>query len=291
MSRMRITRAAVGSTAAILLFALMGCEQAVAAPRPAATLDTGFAQMYELRFSTARDCFNSYIRAHPQDPMGEAALAASYLFEEFNKQGVLTSSFFLSDKKLLGGVPNPQRDSQQADFVRTDVQAREMAETLLKTRPRDPDGLFVLTLANGMLADYDALIAKEDIASLALLHQTQQSANLLLSVNPKADDAYLGAANYIIGCLPGYKRFFLGLAGIHGSRALGMQQLKLASDQGHYLKPFAEVLLAMAALRERQPKLARSLLARLHLEFPENPDFANELAKLNRNGEPDGLPR
>lgn len=215
--------------------------------------------------------------------MGQAALAASYLFEEFNKQGILKPSFFLNDKKLLGGVPNPHPDAQQADFLRTDGRARQMAEKLLKTNPRDPNGLLVLTLANGMQADYDALIAKQDIASLWLLRQTKQSAQLLLSVNPHADDAYLalGAANYIIGCLPGYKRFFLSLGGIHGNRTLGMQQLKLASDYGHYLKPFAKVLLSLAALREHQPKLARTLMAQLHREFPRNPDFATELTKLN----------
>jgi hypothetical protein len=271
------------SSAAVLLVALLGMAPASAAARPEATLDNGFAEMYELNFPTARSAFDSYIQAHPKDPMGEAALAASYLFEEFNRQGVLTSAFFLNDKKLLGGVPDPGRDGDQSAFLQANDQARDMAEAMLKTDPRDPDGLLVLTLANGMQADYDALIAKQDIASLWLLRQTKQSAQLLLAVNPHADDAYLalGAANYIIGCLPGYKRFIVSFGGIHGNRALGMQQLNLASENGHYLKPFAKVLLAMAALREKKPKLARTLLAQLHEEYPQNPDFANELAKLN----------
>lgn len=284
----------MGASAAILLIALVAAKPAKAALPPTNTmLDTGFAEMYELRFSHARRTFHSYMREHPKDPMGNAALAASYLFEEFNKQGVLTSSFFLNNKKLLGGIPNPHHDANQADFLRTDQKARDMAEAILKTKPRDPDALFVLTLVNGMQADYDALIAKEDISCLLLLRQTQRTAHLLLAVNPHADDAYLalGAANYIIGCLPGYKRFFLGFAGIHGDRTLGMQQLKLASNKGHYLKPFAKVLLAMAALRERQRTLARSLLAQLHHQFPENTDFANELAKLNQGREPIGYPR
>ncbi len=166
-----------------------------------------------------------------------------------------------------------------------------MAEAILKTSPRNPNALLALTLANGMQADYDALIAKRDLPCLVLLRQTQQSAQLLLVVNPNADDAYLalGAANYIIGCLPAYKRFFLGIAGIHGSRGLGMQQLRLASEKGHYLRPFAKVLLALTALREHQPQLARSLLTELHREFPENPDFARELAKLDPKGESTGF--
>jgi hypothetical protein len=57
--------------------------------------------------------------------------------------------------------------------------------------------------------------------------------------------------------------------------------------QDHYLRPFAKILLALAALREKQPDVARTeLIARTELndlvaEFPENPLFASELAKLN----------
>lgn len=271
------------SGAAIMLILCSGFIPAAAAPRPSGKLDTGFLAMYELDFPHARAIFGSYIRKHPRDPMGQAAMAASYLFEEFNKQGVLTPSFFLNDKKLLGGVPHPRPDSDQREFLRADAQARLLAEARLKIHPRDPDGLLGLTLANGMQADYDALIAKQDLASLWLLRQTKLTADQLLAVNPHADDAYmaLGAANYIIGCLPSYKRFVLSLGGIHGDRTLGMKQLKLASRQGHYLKPFAKVLLALAALREKMPNMARSLLAQLHHRFPRNPDFASELANLN----------
>lgn len=284
MARTRIIKVEISKVAAVVLFIAFCClSPTLAAPRPQATLDAGFSELYELNFSDACATFDSYIRDHPNDPMGPAALAAGYLFKEFNKQGILTSSFFLNDKKLLGGVPNAQRDADQDAFLRTDEQARQMAQKRLKANPRDPDGLLALTLANGMQADFDALIARKDMDSLWLLRQTKQSARLLLSINPQANDAYLalGAANYIIGCLPRYKRFFLSFGGIHGDRALGMQQLKLASDKGHYLKPFAKVMLALAALREKQPELARSLLAELHRQFPRNPHFASELAKLN----------
>ena len=40
------------------------------------------------------------------------AEAASYLFEEFYRQGVMTSEFFLDDKKFLRGIegkPDPER--------------------------------------------------------------------------------------------------------------------------------------------------------------------------------------
>ena len=39
-------------------------------------------------------------------------------------------------------------------------------------------------------------------------------------------------------------------------------------------------MLALAAIRERQPDLARSLFADLNREYPENKVFAHELSLL-----------
>jgi hypothetical protein len=265
-----------------LLFLFQPARASANPPIPH-VLDSGFNRMYELKFSEARKVFHAYIADHPDDPMGQVSLAASYLFEEFNEHGVFTSAFFLNDEKLLGGIPDPGNDAYRAEFLTANSRARQMAQELLDVNQNDPTGLFVITLANGMEADYDALIAKRDMDSLLLLRETQKSARKLLAINPHADDAYLalGAANYIIGCLPAYKRFFLSIGGIHGNRTLGMRQLELASKGGHYLKPFAKVMLALAALREKQPGLARSLFSELHDQFPENHVFASELEKLH----------
>ena len=60
----------------------------------------------------------------------------------------------------------------------------------------------------------------------------------------------------------------------------GLQQLEIAAEHGHYLRPFAKILLAMAALREKKPDVARTQLSELVAEFPTNPLFASELAKV-----------
>ena len=62
----------------------------------------------------------------------------------------------------------------------------------------------------------------------------------------------------------------------------GIEQLRRAATRGHYLMPFAKMLLALAALREKQPDLARSLLTDLTREFPGQPLFARELVLLNK---------
>ena len=85
-----------------------------------------------------------------------------------------------------------------------------------------------------------------------------------------AADNYLGLgmANYFIGSLPGTKRLFLGFAGIHGDKKAGIQQLKITAEHGHYLRPFAKILLALAALREKKTEVARTQLKELVAESP-----------------------
>jgi hypothetical protein len=56
--------------------------------------------------------------------------------------------------------------------------------------------------------------------------------------------------------------------------------LEIAADHGHYLRPFAKILLALAALREKKPEVARTQFKELVAEFLENSLFASELAKL-----------
>jgi len=139
-----------------------------------------------------------------------------------------------------------------------------------------------MTLSVGMQADDASLIDKRQLESLKMIGEADKYAKKLLAIAPDAADGYLGlgTANYIIGSLPGLKKFFLGIAGIHGDKKLGIQQLQAAADHGHYLRPFAKIMLALAALREKKADVARTQLKELVAEFPENPLFASELAKL-----------
>jgi len=257
---------------------------------PVNTLDAGFHDLYSLDFKGGRERFLSYQKLDPDDPMGKAAEAASYLYEEFNAKGIFTSEFFLNDEKFLGGASGSPAENRNDAFLVANRAARDMANARLKADPRDREGLLVLTMTDGMEADYDALIVKKQMAALGLTKQADAEALRLLAVDPNAEDAYmaLGAANYIIGCLPGYKRAFLWFGGVHGDRQRGMDQLQRTAEHGHYLKPFAKAWLALACEREHQQDRARQLLAELAAEFPANPLFARELALLT--SPPDGKP-
>ncbi len=279
-------------TPAISLAQEPAAMPAPAAPAPSAStaspafypvpeLMSGFHQLYEQKFQQARETFNDWHSNHPEEPFGEVALAASFLFEEMYRQGVLTSDFFLNEKRFLHGIDGKPDSVRMNNFHDALSRARVLARQHLKATPKDPEALFALTLAAGMESDADAILEKKQLDGLKRMKEANEYAKQLLAVHPDAADAYVapGIANYIIGSLnPGY-RFALWFGGIHGDKKLGMEQISKTVDNGRYLRPFAKIMLALAARREKQNTLAQKLLHELTEEFPSNDTYAAEYAK------------
>jgi tetratricopeptide (TPR) repeat protein len=248
----------------------------------------GFTLLYEQRFEQARAKFTDWQSRNSSDPFGPTTIAASYLFEEFYRQGVLTSEFYLDDKKFLHGIdgkPNPER---LKGFRQAIASARELAAARLGEKPGDPEALFALTLAAGMESNSNVVLLKKHLDGLKRMKEANDYAKQILALRPDALDAYIapGSANYVIGCLSGTTRFFLWFGGVHGDKKLGMAQVGKTAEGGRYLKPFAKILLALAALREKQPDLAKRLLRELTEEFPQSPAFAAEYAKVTHRPVP-----
>src|SRR6267143_6038122 len=244
-------------------------------------LASGFHLLYAQDFPGAREKFDNWESQHPDEPFGEVAVAASYLFEELFRQGVLSSDFFLNEKRFLHGIEGKPDPGRMKSFQDALDRARKLAKRRLARNNRDPEALFALTLAAGMESNADMMLKKQHIDSLKRLKEANEYAKSLLREQPDANDAYvaLGSANYIIGSLSGGARFMLWFGGIHGDKKLGMHQLEKTIESGRYLQPFAKILLALAARREKQNALAVKLLRELTEEYPESALYAAEYAK------------
>jgi tetratricopeptide (TPR) repeat protein len=245
-------------------------------------IELGFSLLYSLKFDEARRQFEAWQKMNPEDPLGYVAMAASYLFEEFNEHHVLTSQFFLDDNRLLGGIPEKADKVRVAKFNAANQRGKELALKHISKNPGDTETLFALAAANGLQADFEAILEKHAMKSLSLTRKAEGYASQLLALQPDATDAWfcVGAANYIIGSLPAYKRFFLWFGGIHGDKRLGMEQMSITAERGHYLKPFAEIFVALASIREHQEDVARKYFRDLAARFPDNPLYQTELTRL-----------
>ena len=131
-------------------------------------------------------------------------------------------------------------------------------------------------------ADYLALIEKRDLASLSYMKGAGVLAERLLSIDPTCYDAYLavGVENYMLGLTAAPVRWLLRFYGAKTDKEMGIKYLQLVAEKGHYLLPYARLLLAVAALRDKDRDQARGLLQSLSQEFPNNLLYKKELSQL-----------
>lgn len=259
-----------------------GLSAATISPTPADDLYAGWLKMYNLKFPEAQQQFQAWEGAHPADPMGPLSQAAGYLFGEFARLGVLESELFTEDKTFLG---RPKLNADPAAKQHFDDQVNRadgLADAALLKNGDDERALLVKSLSLGLRADYAAMIEKQNLLPLRLTKESRMYAERLLQKHPANYDAYLGPGveNYLLSLKPAPVRFILEMTGAKANRQAGVEQLKMTAAHGHFLEPYAKLLLAVAALRDKNTGQAQAILAELHSRFPENPLYLKELQRL-----------
>lgn len=251
-------------------------------PHPANDLYAGWLQMYDLKFDDAHRVFERWKQSHSDDALAAASNAAAYLFSELARLGALETEFFVDDtlfKERAKLRPDP---AVKALFTREVEQAERLADEALAKSANDANALLAKSLTFGLRADNAALVEKQTLTALGLTKSGRIYADRLLAADPNAFDAYLGPGveNYLLSLKPAPLRVLMRMTGSNVDREKGIEQLRQTADHGHYLEPFAKLLLAVAALRDKNPAGARDILAELHRRFPDNQLYTRELNRL-----------
>ena len=274
-----------GMVAALWLgCALCGAASAAAGPDAitGTALDRGFLGLYNLDFTGAQKDFSSWEVQHPDDPVGPVSEAAGFLFSEFNRLGVLEGQFYDNDDAFTARSKLSPDPVLHDHFQAAIDQADKLAHARLNQNGKDQDALFALTLSSGLQADYAALIEKKNLASLHYTKEASTWAQQLLAVCSNCYDAQVatGFSKYIIGSMSTPVRWLLKMGGLPGDKKGGMADLQLTAQHGHYLAPFARILLAIAYVRDKDKVRALELLSSLRVQFPGNTLFPREIARL-----------
>jgi hypothetical protein len=267
--------------ACIALSSIAWGEPAASVPATSG-LDRGFSGLYNLDFAGAQRNFAGWESQHPDDPMGPVSEAAGYLFSEFNRLGVLESQFYLDDEKFAHRSKFTPDPAVKDRFMKALSRAETLARTRLAKDPKDSDALFAMTLSAGLQSDYAALIEKRNLSSLHYTKQAAAWAQQLLAICPDCYDARLaiGLTKYIVGSMAAPVRWMLRLGGVPGDKQSGIADLKLTAERGHYLAPYARILLAIAYVRDKDNARALQMLTSLRTDFPGNGLFPREIARL-----------
>ncbi len=266
----------------LALFAFVG----LFAPAPDAAaeplLDQGYGDMYNLDFNGAHKAFGEFEKEHPSDPFGPASQAAAYLFSEFERLKVLRSEFFAQDKSFLGAPKLKADPAVKAEFEKALSQSAALSQQMFKENKTPDRAMFAYVVCTALKADYLAMIEKENWQALNNIKDARVHAEQLIAKHPEMKDAYLslGVENYLLSQKGAPVRMFLRLTGAQTDKDTGLQKLKIVAAEGHYFKPYAKILLAIAAVRDKNRPAAEHLMADLSREFPGNGLFRDEVKKL-----------
>jgi hypothetical protein len=243
-------------------------------------LDQGYRHMYNLEFVEAHQSFQEWERLKPDDPLGPVSDAAAYLFSEFDRLHILQSEFFTHDQHFITDnklSPDPELKRQ---FLATLQASRALAA---RAPSGDRNAMFATILTNGLESDYSALIEKRYGASFQKMKAGRALAERLLAADPTFYDAWIavGVENYMLSVKPAAVRWLLRIGGGQTDRAVGIEKLKLTAEKGRYLAPFAQMMLAVAALRDNNTRQAKDLLLTLASRYPRNPLYQQEIGRLD----------
>ena len=266
-------------------FALFILLTPVALAAPDDSIDQGFRQMYNLDFPGAHRTFSDWKLKHPADPMGYMSDAAAHLFGEFDRMRVLQSEFFVRDETFIKPRPLSPDPVAKAAFLKDLETGERLAkEALAKSSDKDSNAMFAWVLSFGLRADYDGLIEKKYLSSIGYMKTSRVAAEKLLTLDPHCADAYvaIGVEPYILSSKPMPIRWILKMTGSNTDHDDGIRKVRLAAEGGRYLRPFARLLLAVAALRDKDVPTATAILEDLSKQFPMNKLYTEELARLRK---------
>ena len=247
------------------------------------TLNDAYYAMYNLNFDTAHQLIQQYMTAHPEDPLGPASDAAAYLFTEFDRLGVLDIELFADDGRFTSRTRPAVDPALKQGFNDRIAQAERLADASLQHNPKDANAFYCKAVTSGMQADWASLIDRHEYGAYKFSELASKYARQALAFNPTLYDANLavGIENYMLSLKPAPIRWILGMAGAGTNKTEGVRLLKLTAEQGHYLAPFARLMLAVGELRDGRVQQGKTILIGLSQEFPQNTLYQRQIARLH----------
>jgi hypothetical protein len=256
---------------------------AFSTPLTGTPLNDGYHALYNLDFAAAHDHFQEWMTAHPDDCLGSASDAAAFIFTEFDRLGVLDIELFADDNRFESRKRPDVEPALKQGFADRISQSERLADTALQHNPKDANALYCKAVTSGMQADWQSLIDRKEYGAFKFSELASRYAKEALAINPTLYDANLavGIENYMLSLKAAPIRWILGMAGAGTNKAEGVRLLKLTAEQGHYLAPFARLMLAVGELRDGRTQQGKAILVGLSQEFPQNTLYQRQIARLH----------
>jgi hypothetical protein len=249
-------------------------------------LDQVFQRLYSDDLSASQKLISSYVETNPGDSVGLATKAMVLMYGEMHRLNLLADGMFSQQEK--GGKKGELSPEVAKSFWAQSNQAIEMARQQLKKDPNQQSALLALSIAFSTQRDFAAVLEKRYRNSLDYAREGQAAAVKLIRLDPNFGDAYMttGFNDYLLDSLPLLVRPLAKMAAkfedSEATKAAGIRKLEVAATRGRFLKPFAQMMLAMFYRKEKRNADSVKMLAELHAAFPENRSFQREFERVKR---------
>jgi tetratricopeptide (TPR) repeat protein len=250
----------------------------------------GFADLFELEYSAAQQKFTELATRFPEHPGPPLYQATTVWLRELFVRQDLDLDKFISPAYFTRKTTQKMSDADRTFFMDRLDRSRSLCQSILKAHPGNVEALYFLGAIEGVLGSFYITIdhsVKNAFKHGKLAYKYDSE---VLKEDPKFYDAYMtvGTYEYIVGSLPWYIKWIAVIAGYHGSKQQGFEDLQLASENGSFVADDSRVLQMVLFVRERRYEDALRLADYLHERFPKNFLFNLNRAqieeKLGRRG-------
>lgn len=245
----------------------------------------GFQHYYNMDYAGALQRFDRVQTEHPNDPIATDYILYATVFQELFRLDLLDTTFYANDGFLTGKhtVTEDPKVRDRVKFLADKAVGQANAE--LKGNPNDVDALFARGWARSLEAVYEAMVERAFGSALKLALGAKNDHEKVLKLNPNYVDAKMvvGVYQYVIGALPFGFKILVGIAGIHGSKTVGLALLRDSASRGVITSVESRTVLAFFLRREGKYQQAIVINKTLVAEYPRDFLFCLEQANLAKD--------
>jgi len=244
-----------------------------------------YEHFYNLDYPGAVERFDRFHAAHPGDPQATAMLLEAVLFQELYRLDLLDTTFYANDGFLTGRHATAEDPATRDRILALADETIREADWRMGRNANDIDALYARGWARSLKCTYVAMVERSYGSGFRLATKARDDADRVLQLDPDYVDAKLvaGVYEYVVGALPLPFKFFIGFAGITGSRTKGLQMLMDDGNRGITTSVEARTTIALFLRREGRYTEAIQVVRKLRGEYPRDYLFCLEEANLRKD--------
>ena len=228
-------------------------------------------ELYNLDYERSAATYRQAIAADPEDAAAYRGLASALWMAIGFERGTMTVDSYLG--RISGDMRLPPPPKQlAADFHQAIDRAAAVARLRLGVNGTDPDALYQLGAAVGILASYTATVDGSVRAAFWSAREAYNAHERVLELDPRRQEAsfVVGTYRYLVAAMPLPFRWAAYVAGFGGGKEKGLQLIETAASYAGDNQTDAKIALVLVYNRERRFGDALRELARLRTQYPRN---------------------